>query len=225
MRLGTPQPHSFLCPGLWLLTLFLLRTAEAQGKEDDTLVLEGPRCSPGPPGPPGKPGPSGPPGPVGRPGFPGIPGMLGVPGLIGPPGARGFPGIPGSPGVSPPLQKSAFAAELGKDYPEPNQPIVFHKILYNEQQHLDEASGTFTCQFPGAYYFAYNLQANQNSHVILMKNGVEVIQSYQNATGGFENFSGSLILNLDKGERVWLQANQDYNGITQGSHFMGNLLL
>ncbi|XP_062990639.1 hibernation-associated plasma protein HP-25-like [Elgaria multicarinata webbii] len=217
MRLGTPQPHSFLCPGLWLLTLFLLRTAEAQDRE-------GP-C--GPPGFPGIPGPPGPPGPVGHPGFPGMPGMPGPPGPPGPPGVIGAPGIrglQGLPGVSPSKQKSAFAAELGKDYPEPNQPIVFHKILYNEQQHLDEASGTFTCQFPGAYYFAYNLQANQNSHVILMKNGVEVIQSYQNATGGFENFSGSLILNLDKGERVWLQANQDYNGITQGSHFMGYLL-
>lgn len=123
-----------------------------------------------------------------------------------------------------PWQKSAFLAELGENYPEADRPIVFHKVLFNEQQQFDAASGTFICSIPGLYYFGYNLEANLNAHVLLIKNGTEVIGSHQKIAGAFKRFSGNMMLKLDKGERVWLEAKPDNNGITQKSYFMGHLL-
>ncbi|XP_044297114.1 collagen alpha-1(X) chain-like [Varanus komodoensis] len=177
--------------------------------------LPGPR---GPPGPPGPSGPRGPPGPAGHPGFPGLAGPIGTPGPVG---ARG---APGAPGICPPVEESAFAAELGKDHPEPNQPIVFHRILHNDQKHFDEASGIFTCQIPGFYYFVYNLQADRDAHVMLALNGTEVVGSHKTVTEGSEDLSGSMILKLDKGDHVWLEAKQDSNGITEKSSFLGYLI-
>uniref|UniRef100_A0A8D2KV53 C1q domain-containing protein n=1 Tax=Varanus komodoensis TaxID=61221 RepID=A0A8D2KV53_VARKO len=145
-------------------------------------------------------------------------------GPIGTPGPVGARGAPGAPGICPPVEESAFAAELGKDHPEPNQPIVFHRILHNDQKHFDEASGIFTCQIPGFYYFVYNLQADRDAHVMLALNGTEVVGSHKTVTEGSEDLSGSMILKLDKGDHVWLEAKQDSNGITEKSSFLGYLI-
>ncbi|XP_033017567.1 protein HP-25 homolog 2-like isoform X2 [Lacerta agilis] len=203
MMPGTSRPCSFLCPGVWILTIVL---AGAGGEQ--VLCPDVPRLT-GPPGPPGIPGP---------PGFPGPPGPPGIPGAPGIPGPMGPPGPPGVPGPSAP-PKSAFSAKVGKSYPVPNQPIGFQNILYNEQQVFDESSGIFTCQIPGVYYCTYNLEGHQNSHMILARNGPEVKASDQKTSDAYENLSQSEILQLEKGDRVWLDAEEAYDGIREGSYF------
>ncbi|XP_033017569.1 hibernation-associated plasma protein HP-25-like [Lacerta agilis] len=198
MMLGTSRPCSFLCPGIWILTIVL---AGAGGEQVLCPDIPGP---PGLPGFPGFPGPRGPPGP---PGFPGVPGHK------GPPGPQGAPGLSAPP-------KSAFSANVGKSYPEPDQPIGFQNILYNEQQVFDESSGIFTCQIPGVYYCTYNLEGHQNSHMILARNGTEVKASDQKTSDAYENLPQSAILQLEKGDRVWLDAKEAYDGIEIGNYFL-----
>ncbi|XP_062990611.1 protein HP-25 homolog 1-like, partial [Elgaria multicarinata webbii] len=190
----------------------------------------------GPPGPPGingypgqngYNGEKGEKGEQGEQGPPGLPGLKGIPGKhgpIGPKGERGAPGPPGLPGSRPTQQKSAFAAHLGENYPEASHPIVFHNIIYNEQQHFDVDSGIFTCQIPGVYFFGYSMEVYKNSNILLMKNGQQVIGTYQLTSDVYENLSGSTILKLENGDRVWLEVKPDYNGVTHTSYFLGYLV-
>ncbi|XP_060135865.1 collagen alpha-1(X) chain-like [Zootoca vivipara] len=231
MMLGTSKPCSFLCPGVWILTIVLARAAYSAGP-------------PGPPGTPGTPGRNGIPGTPGTNGANGVPGPNGIPGRPGPPGPRGAPGPQGAPGLpaaqglmcphglpeadcqpvlrAPP--KSAFSAKVAKSYPAPNQPIGFQNILYNEQQVFDESSGIFTCKNPGVYYCTYNLTGHQNSHMILARNGREVKASDQITMDAYQNLPENAILKLEKGDRVWLGANEAYHGITEGSYFLCYLI-
>lgn len=158
------------------------------------------------------------------PGSPGLPGIHGKLGPAGSKGEKGEPGGPGLPGVCQPQQNSAFAAHLGENYPVPDQPIVFRNIIYNEQQHFDAATGTFICRIPGVYFFGYNMEVYRNANVVLMKNGQQVIGSYQLATNVYENMSGSTVVKLEKGDKVWLQAKPQHNGVTHTSYFVGYLL-
>ncbi|XP_054843704.1 protein HP-25 homolog 1-like [Eublepharis macularius] len=216
--------------GIWILAFFSVRTTETQEKNHF------PCCTPGPQGPPGhngnpghngyngEKGEKGEPGERGASGDPGRPGLPGKPGSIGPKGDRGERGIPGHPGVFLPQPKSAFAAKLGKNYPEPGKPIAFHNITYNEQQHFDETSGVYTCQIPGIYFFGYNMEAFRNSHIMLFKKGTVVTESCQTSTDAYESLSGSTILTLEKGDQVWLEVKQDFNGVTHSSYFIGYLI-
>ncbi|XP_061438766.1 protein HP-25 homolog 1-like [Rhineura floridana] len=230
MMLRLLQSHSLFWPGIWSLTIFLVRAEDTQERNHFPCCVPGPQGPPGLNGNPGHNGYNGEKGNQGQQGAPGAPGAPGLPaapgklGPIGPKGEKGEPGVPGLPGICQPQQKSAFAAHLGKNYPSPNQPIVFHNIFYNEQRHFDAASGIFTCQIPGVYFFGYNMEAYKNSKVLLMKNGVEVIGSYQITSNAYENMSGSTILKLENQDRVYLVTGQDFNGVTHTSYFLGYLL-
>lgn len=172
--------------GFRVLALFpLLLAAGLTSSQDPDLC--------GPPGPPGFPGPPGPPGPVGP------PGPMGIPGL---------PGLPGRVEKCPPT--SAFSVKLNGSFPGPLQPIVFQKALYNDQGHFNLATGVFTCTVPGLYNFGFDIDLFQNSvKVALMKNGLQVRDKQAEAKDSHEHVSGSSILQLEKGDRVWLESKLD----------------
>ncbi|XP_053441252.1 protein HP-25 homolog 1-like isoform X2 [Nycticebus coucang] len=160
--------------------------------------------SSGDPEPCGPQGPPGPPGPMGPPGIPGIPGLLGLPGL---PGARG---LPGNVQKCPPLPQSAFSVKRAGPFPGPFQPLVFQEALYNHQGHFDLATGVFTCTVPGIYYFGFDIALFQNAvKVALMRNGVQVRDKRGEAQDSQEHVLGSSILQLEKGDRVWLESKLD----------------
>uniref|UniRef100_A0A8C9MYN3 C1q and TNF related 5 n=1 Tax=Serinus canaria TaxID=9135 RepID=A0A8C9MYN3_SERCA len=127
-------------------------------------------CSgqPGIPGTPGLHGGQGLPGRDGRDGRDGAMGMPGEKGDMGPPGVPGPRGEVGSPGVDglhgekgaqgecAVAPRSAFSAKRSESRSPPlaDQPILFDVVLINEQGHYDPATGKFTCEVPGLYYFA-----------------------------------------------------------------------
>lgn len=226
----TSQYHCFFVAGLWSLTLFWVTAADTSEINNCQCCVPGPQGPPGLNGIPGhngyngEKGEKGDQGEQGAPGSPGLPGNYGKQGPAGSKGEKGEPGSPGLPGVCQPRQNSAFAAHLGENYPVPDQPIVFQNIIYNDQQHFDAATGTFICQISGVYFFGYNMEVYKNANVVLMKNGQAVIGSYQLATNVYENMSGSTVVRLEKGDKVWLQARQQHNGVTHTSYFVGYLL-
>uniref|UniRef100_A0A7M4FR53 Complement C1q and tumor necrosis factor-related protein 9-like n=1 Tax=Crocodylus porosus TaxID=8502 RepID=A0A7M4FR53_CROPO len=195
---------------MWILALSLTAIVALEEKH----VLQ--QCLQGPPGAPGN---------NGNPGHNGQNGLNGEKGQKGDTGEPGPTGPKGNPGECPPPQKSAFALKLGKNYPPPEQPIIFNEVLYNDQHHFDLATGIFTCQIPGVYYFSYHVELYRNTTtIILMKNGKGIIGTYQTTLSAYENMSGSTILKLEKGDEVWLKAHQESNGATHTSYFLGYLI-
>ncbi|NP_001107934.1 complement C1q and tumor necrosis factor-related protein 9A precursor [Danio rerio] len=194
---------------------------------------------PGPQGIKGDVGPVGPEGPqgdIGNKGDKGIQGPLGPPGRPGPKGEIGQPGNKGSIGVRgergskgdmgeqgpkgdmPEIPKSAFSARLSDStkLPAANAPIRFDRVLYNSQGHYDPETGRFTCAIRGAYFFTYHITVfSRNVKVVLMKNGQRVIYTMDSYQGGEDQASGGTVLELEVGDKVWLQVadRQLYNGL------------
>ncbi|KAJ8379307.1 hypothetical protein SKAU_G00000850 [Synaphobranchus kaupii] len=148
-------------------------------------------------------------------------GAQGPPGPPGPPGPVGPPGPPGSSSN----QHSAFAMRLGTNFPRPNQKIIFHETIYNEQGHYDTKTGIFTCVVPGVYQVDFHCTYYKNiGNVDLRRNGELVLHSFTNELNGYITASGGTILKLSKGDQVWLQANVGGNGLTADSYIAAHLL-
>lgn len=170
--------------------------------------LSGPPGLPGPIGPIGKPGPKGDAGPLGPQGEPGVRGMRGW---------KGDRGEKGKIGETPVLPKSAFTVGLTvlSKFPSSDVPIKFDKILYNEFNHFDIATGKFTCHIAGVYYFTYHVTVfSRNVQVSLVKNGVKILHTKDGYTSSEDQASGGTILQLKLGDEVWVQ-------VTGGERFNG----
>ena len=178
----------------------------------------GPSGAQGPPGaqgpsgdqgPPGTQGPSAVPGPPGFKGIPGFPGPSGPPGPVGPHGRPGFPGLIGLPGrdgidgVATTTRKSAFTA-VKNDSQTGNagDVLTFDETPTNLNGHFDLTTGKFTCVFPGAYFFTFNIglytRVPGNDIIIgIVKNSnLPIIVAYASA---------SVALELEVGDQIWLQ--------------------
>ncbi|XP_053441251.1 protein HP-25 homolog 2-like isoform X1 [Nycticebus coucang] len=167
----------------------------------------------------------GPPGAQGPPGLPGANGPRGPPGYPGLTGPRGTPGdIENCPS---PL-KSAFAVKLRDAFPAPSQPIVFKEVLHNHQSHFNLTVGVFTCAHPGVYHFGFDIELFQQAVKLgLMKNGIQVLEKEAGAEDTYRHVSGTVILQLTAGDRVWLESKlgteENEKGLIQ-SVFFGYLL-
>ncbi|KAM5246796.1 complement C1q subcomponent subunit B [Ctenodactylus gundi] len=178
--------------------------------------------SDGQPGTPGAKGEQGPPGLAGDhgelgekgdPGIPGYPGKVGPKGPSGPQGAPGSPGAPGPKGESgdyKATQKVAFSALRTINTPiRRDQAIRFDNAITNMNRNYEPRSSKFTCQVPGLYYFTYHASSRGNLCVNLVR-GREQVQKvvtfcdYVHST--FQVTTGGVVLKLEKGEMVYLQA-------------------
>lgn len=179
---------------------------------------EGPKGSTGPSGPTGSPGPMG---PIGKPGPRGDAGPLGPQGEPGVRGVRGWKGDRGEKGrmgEMPVLPKSAFTVGLSvlSKFPPSDVPVRFDRILYNEFNHYDVATGKFTCHVAGVYFFTYHLTVfSRNVQVALVKNGVKILHTKDGYTSSEDQASGGIVLPLKLGDEVWLQVlgGERFNGL------------
>ncbi|KAM5174405.1 hibernation-associated plasma protein HP-25-like [Callospermophilus lateralis] len=172
--------------------------------------------------------PQGPPGPPGIPGFPGLPGPPGPVGLPGLPGMHGLQGPPGDVEKCPSPPKSAFAVKLSERPPETFQPIVFKESLYNQEGHYNMTTGQFSCTNPGVYNFGFDIGLLQGSvKISLMRNGIQIREKQAQANDSYRYATGTVIVALEKGDKVWLESKlsgtESEKGITQ-MVFFGYLL-
>uniref|UniRef100_A0A8D0RE35 C1q domain-containing protein n=1 Tax=Sus scrofa TaxID=9823 RepID=A0A8D0RE35_PIG len=185
--------------GVWILAMSMLMAVVSSGDQEN----------------PGHCDLSGPPGPPGPPGYPGYPGMTGAPGVPGPPGLNG---IPGDIKNCPPRQMSAFAAKLTEPFPAPSQPIVFNETLHNHQGHFSLTTGVFTCVIRGLYHFGYHVETFQRAASVgLMRNGTQVSQGEAEAEGGYGHLSGTALLELGQGDKVWLESKRSQAELEEGT--------
>ncbi|XP_032093885.1 C1q-related factor [Thamnophis elegans] len=168
-------------------------------------------------GPQGKPGRPGKPGPPGSPGEPGPPGPRGPPGERGDPGKTGPPGLPG-PGLSTGaisaatytmVPRVAFYAGL-KNPHEGYEILKFDDVVTNLGNNYDAATGKFTCNIPGTYFFTYHVLMRGGDGTSmwadLCKNGqVRASAIAQDADQNYDYASNSVILHLDAGDEVFIK--------------------
>uniref|UniRef100_A0A8D2BFX4 C1q domain-containing protein n=1 Tax=Sus scrofa TaxID=9823 RepID=A0A8D2BFX4_PIG len=142
-------------------------------------------------------------------------GSLGAPGVPGPPGLNG---IPGDIKNCPPRQMSAFAVKLTEPFPAPSQPIVFNETLHNHQGHFNLTTGVFTCVIRGLYHFGYHVETFQRAASVgLMRNGTQVSQGEAEAEGGYGHLSGTALLELGQGDKVWLESKRSQAELEEGT--------
>ncbi|XP_008118995.2 complement C1q-like protein 2 [Anolis carolinensis] len=190
--------------------------------------LQGPKGEPGrqgkpgprgPPGEPGPPGPRGPPGERGDSGKPGLPG-LSLPGIGATPVAGGGvlgPGFGGSSSSPPPgSEASAFggpkiAFYVGLKSPHEGYEVLkFDDVVTNLGNHYDPASGKFSCQVRGIYFFTYHILMRGGDGTSmwadLCKNGqVRASAIAQDADQNYDYASNSVVLHLDSGDEVYVK--------------------
>ncbi|XP_038601995.1 complement C1q-like protein 2 [Tachyglossus aculeatus] len=161
------------------------------------------RGPPGPPGRPGPPGPRGPPGERGEAGMPGLPGPRLAP---GPAEAGG--GIPaGTAGLGPP--RIAFYVGLKSPH-EGYELLKFDDVVTNLGNQYDPATGKFSCQLRGTYFFTYHILMRGGDGTSmwadLCKNGqVRASAIAQDADQNYDYASNSVILRLDAGDEVYVK--------------------
>uniref|UniRef100_A0A3Q2FHF4 Otolin 1b n=1 Tax=Cyprinodon variegatus TaxID=28743 RepID=A0A3Q2FHF4_CYPVA len=178
---------------------------------------------PGPEGPVGPPGIRGPKGDRGEPGAPGIQGAMGIPGLHG---------KHGTPGSGMPQKRSAFSVGISpkKSFPPSGFPIRFDKIFYNEENHFNMSSNSFTCVHPGVYVFSFHITVrNQPLRATLVVNGSRKVRTRDSLYGqDIDQASSLVVLRLAYGDQVWMETFRDWNGVYASSEddsiFSGFLL-
>uniref|UniRef100_A0A8C5PEY1 Complement C1q C chain n=1 Tax=Leptobrachium leishanense TaxID=445787 RepID=A0A8C5PEY1_9ANUR len=206
-----------------------------------SLRGEPPPCASSPqglPGIPGTPGRDGRDGRKGTKGESGLPanslkvtefkGEKGVQGFVGPKGKSGPPGPPGPPGITgvrgekgengmPGDHKrdhqSAFTvARKTVGFPNKNEPIVFDATITNNHGDYNTNTGKFTCRIQGLYYFIYHVSLSSNLCVSLFTDEERKASFCDHKTNEYQVSSGGILVQLNKGQEVWLAVN-DYNGM------------
>ncbi|XP_055516687.1 complement C1q tumor necrosis factor-related protein 5 [Leucoraja erinacea] len=240
--MGQTSSTSLSMTPLVMSFLFCLLSCASPNNADNVLTgfCAGQPGIPGTPGRNGHPGVAGRDGRSGRDGMPGIPGGKGDTGYTGPKGElgddgmHGIPGEKGAKGAGTPSFNSAFSAKRSKThiFPLTDEPVQFDVVLHNDQHHYNPATGKFTCEIPGLYYFVVHCTVFRTSlQFDIMKNNVTISSFFQYFANWPKpvSLSGGALTHLNPGEQVWVQVVVgEYNGIYSStktdSSFIGFLL-
>ncbi|XP_036444877.1 complement C1q subcomponent subunit A [Colossoma macropomum] len=139
-------------------------------------------------------------------------GVKGYQGLLGPPGPAGPPGPSGSTGDSfgdADVSKAAFSViRTRKMYPNYNQPVAFDKAIINVNNDFNIETGHFICKVPGVYYFVFHSVSEGNLCLKLRSDrspDVSLTFCDFNQRQVSQVVSGGAVLELAKGNRVWIE--------------------
>ncbi|XP_042365182.1 eosinophil peroxidase isoform X1 [Plectropomus leopardus] len=157
----------------------------------------------------------------------GLVGPRGPPGQrgpVGPPGPRGPPGPPAHE-INATQPQSAFSVRLGEYDPSSEKIIRFHQVIYDKQNQYSTETGIFKCVIPGVYEFSFLCMSFTSvRNVDLLVNSKPALHSFNVYQGGHHLSSGDIVLRLEEGDQVWLEANEGTIGLNTQSHFSGHLL-
>uniref|UniRef100_A0A8D0JQS8 Complement C1q subcomponent subunit A n=1 Tax=Sus scrofa TaxID=9823 RepID=A0A8D0JQS8_PIG len=229
-------------PRGWLVIMIsVLAVSLASSAAQDTCRdLDGRDGAAGKPGRPGRPGPKGERGEPGAPAFqtgirglkgdqgesgsPGKPGRMGYPGPSGPPGLPGLPGlkgIKGNPGNIKDQRRPAFSA-VRQNPPTSGNVVIFDEVITNQEGAYKSQLGQFICDVPGYYYFTFQVVSKWDLCLYIMSSRRDQVQQSLgfcdfNSKGLFQVVSGGTVLQLQRGDKVWIQRDPSKGRIYQGS--------
>ncbi|XP_052674029.1 complement C1q tumor necrosis factor-related protein 3-like isoform X2 [Crassostrea angulata] len=108
--------------------------------------------------------------------------------------------------------------------------MVFDDVQLNTGNAYDPHVGTFTAPVEGVYKFDLVLSSNvENGHGEMMHNGVKILDVYADKVNQsfYGRGSGSIIVRMAKGDKVWIQHIDVGNTVINGgieTAFSGHLL-
>ncbi|XP_041329262.1 complement C1q-like protein 2 isoform X2 [Pyrgilauda ruficollis] len=134
-------------------------------------------------------------------------------------GPKGEPGRPGKPGpggeaaggLSAAFSGPRIAFYVGLKSPHEGYEVLkFDDVVTNLGNHYDPASGKFTCQVRGIYFFTYHILMRGGDGTSmwadLCKNGqVRASAIAQDADQNYDYASNSVVLHLDSGDEVYVK--------------------
>ncbi|XP_013406647.1 complement C1q-like protein 3 [Lingula anatina] len=188
---------------LWLLCLFLvfiqtraqIPPNKLPGDTNKILTVNNSQCIQCPQGPKGYAGDNGP------------------QGIQGPKGQKGEKGYVTTitKYASPP--KIAFTAKLTKHHPDTTtlHTVRYDTVVTNFGDGFNKYTGIFSVPMAGTYFFIFHglTNSNKSSHMELVKNGEQITSGYGNSaqgSGKFATISNSAILEVRRGDKMWVQA-------------------
>ncbi|XP_008846785.1 complement C1q subcomponent subunit A [Nannospalax galili] len=226
-------------PRGWLVACVLAVTLASMLTEDVCRAPNGKDGAAGKPGRPGRPGLKGERGEPGAPGIrtgirglkgdqgepgpPGIPGNVGFPGPsgpFGPPGPQGPKGIKGNPGNIRDQPRPAFSA-IQRNPPMGGNVVIFDTVITNQEGPYQNHSGRFVCAVPGFYYFTFQVVSKWDICLsIVFSSRGRLLRSLgfcdANSKGLFQVVSGGTVLQLQRGDQVWIEKDPLKGRIYQG---------
>ncbi|XP_047729738.1 complement C1q subcomponent subunit A [Prionailurus viverrinus] len=226
-------------PWGWLVVCVLATSLTFTVTQDVCRAPDGKAGAPGAPGRPGRPGLKGEQGEPGAPGIrtgiqglkgdqgdPGPPGNPGNMGFPGPSGSLGLPGIPGvkgikgNPGNIKDQPRPAFSA-IRRNPPMSGNIVIFDTVVTNQEGPYHNNTGQFICAVSGYYYFTFQVVSKWDICLSIVSSGRDQAQRSlgfcdANGKGIFQMVSGSTILKLQRGDRVWIERDPAQGRIYQG---------
>ncbi|XP_047206155.1 complement C1q tumor necrosis factor-related protein 4 [Girardinichthys multiradiatus] len=101
-------------------------------------------------------------------------------------------------------------------------PLNFDVEFVNIGGHFNKTSGLFTCHFPGVYFFAFTVGKHPKKAIsVKLMTGSGQVQAMvfdEDMSKRREMQSQSLMLQLDRGELVWLYSQQDQRYAVYSNH-------
>ncbi|XP_063431275.1 complement C1q-like protein 4 [Mytilus trossulus] len=106
-----------------------------------------------------------------------------------------------------------------------NYVFKFDEVKVNQGNNYNLYTGEFTAPRDGLYYFSCTIQVNRagNKYFYLMKNSSIYLRGYIVNTN-YGSQTKSVIMDLDKGDHVYVKSGSKYNVQKQYSYFSGYLL-
>lgn len=147
----------------------------------------------------------------------GFPGPAGPPGSSGPAGLKGVKGNPGNIRDQP---RPAFSA-IRKNPLAMGNVVIFDKVITNEEGPYQNNSGHFICAVPGFYYFTFQVVSKWDLCLYIMSSSRGQGRSTMgfcetNSRGLFQVISGGTVLQLQRGDEVWIEKDPAKGRIYQG---------
>ncbi|XP_076835518.1 complement C1q subcomponent subunit B [Brachyhypopomus gauderio] len=208
--------HAFLhvCIWLWIVSPSVSDTCDSLGGFSGVPGIPGTHGAHGKDGPKGEKGDPGvdtqpirgQKGEQGVPGYPGRSGLKGNEGMPGPPGPQGPKGQKGTIVETPKDRRSFFSYKKtsSKTYSQLNRDVEFEASFSPEGDDDTLSGGLFTAKLAGIYYFVFHVSAAHIACLSIRKQA-EAVVSLCDYSQGVLVTSGSVLLQLERGDRVSVQ--------------------
>lgn len=100
--------------------------------------------------------------------------------------------------------------------------VIFDTIITNQEERYQNHSGHFVCNVPGFYYFTFQVVSKWDLCLFIVSSSRSQVRRSvgfcdSNSRGLFQVLSGGTVLQLQKGDQVWIEKDPTKGRIYQGN--------
>nr|CBX41665.1 putative C1q domain containing protein MgC1q16 [Mytilus galloprovincialis] len=123
-------------------------------------------------------------------------------------------------------QTTAFYAYMSKDEPHPSahHQLIFDEVKTNLGNGYSKFTGTFTVPTAGVYVFSYTLYTGNHGAInfdIHVNDAIydSIYGETDDVSADYDSDSGTIVVALNQGDKVYLRSNKDCTGIVLGGRY------